>query len=245
MSKRQASQYRQIWSSYHGPIPKDTDGRSYEIHHIDGNHENNDITNLIALSIHEHYEIHYWQEDRDACAAIAMRGILSPEEFSELARQRELEKIANGTHHYLDPEYRVRMSVQTTEKNLERVIAGTNPFAGQPGSELSRRVQKQRIENETHHFAGESGTKHSTSLNLRLLAEGRHSSQMPHVSAAIRQYQENLVKTGKHQFKEMIKNGTHPSHQSWTCEHCDTSGKGRSNYARWHGDKCKMFVQKP
>jgi hypothetical protein len=82
-------------------------------------------------------------------------------------------------------------------------------------------------------------------LNLRLLAEGRHPSQMPHVAEAARQFQKELVKLGQHHFIEMVQNGTHPSHQSWTCEHCNVSGKGRSNYARWHGDKCKMFVQKP
>ena len=38
--------YRKIYEQHYGPIPKDTDGRSYEIHHIDGNHNNNDINNL-------------------------------------------------------------------------------------------------------------------------------------------------------------------------------------------------------
>ena len=40
------NKYRKIWESYYGPIPKDENGISYEIHHIDGNRDNNDINNL-------------------------------------------------------------------------------------------------------------------------------------------------------------------------------------------------------
>lgn len=38
--------YRKIYENHFGPIPKDKDGRSYEIHHIDGNRKNNEISNL-------------------------------------------------------------------------------------------------------------------------------------------------------------------------------------------------------
>jgi hypothetical protein len=31
------SNYRKIWENYYGLIPIDEKGRSYEIHHIDGN----------------------------------------------------------------------------------------------------------------------------------------------------------------------------------------------------------------
>jgi len=51
--------YRKIYEQYYGPIPRDEQGRSYEIHHIDGNHSNNDPTNLKCVSIQEHYDIHY------------------------------------------------------------------------------------------------------------------------------------------------------------------------------------------
>ena len=30
--------YRKIWVERHGPIPLDENGRTYEIHHIDGDH---------------------------------------------------------------------------------------------------------------------------------------------------------------------------------------------------------------
>ena len=59
--------YRAIYENHIGSIPRETNGRTYEIHHIDGNHNNNDISNLIALSLQEHYDIHFAQGDFDAC----------------------------------------------------------------------------------------------------------------------------------------------------------------------------------
>ena len=81
--------HRKLWESVYGQIPKDAEGRSYEIHHIDGNHKNNDITNLLCVSIKEHYAIHKAQGDIKACLIMSKRMRLSPEEKSRLA------KIAN------------------------------------------------------------------------------------------------------------------------------------------------------
>jgi N-acetylglutamate synthase/N-acetylornithine aminotransferase len=59
--------YRKIYENHHGPILKDEEGRTYEIHHIDGDHSNNDPVNLTALTLQEHYNIHYSQGDYYAC----------------------------------------------------------------------------------------------------------------------------------------------------------------------------------
>ena len=59
--------YRKIYENHYGPIPKEENGRSYEIHHLDGNHHNNDPKNLKAVRIQEHYDIHYSQGDWSAC----------------------------------------------------------------------------------------------------------------------------------------------------------------------------------
>jgi hypothetical protein len=53
--------YRKIWESIYGPIPKDVQGRTFDIHHIDGNRKNNSIENLVCLSIEDHYKIHLKQ----------------------------------------------------------------------------------------------------------------------------------------------------------------------------------------
>ena len=76
--------YRKIYEQHYGPIPKDDTGRTYEIHHKDGNRKNNDIENLQCVSIQEHYDIHYSQGDWAACQAISKRMNISPEENSKI-----------------------------------------------------------------------------------------------------------------------------------------------------------------
>lgn len=73
MSKGYKKNYRQIWIDHYGEIPIDEEGRTYDIHHKDGNKSNNDIKNLIALSIKDHFDIHFKQGDTEACKAISLR----------------------------------------------------------------------------------------------------------------------------------------------------------------------------
>ena len=89
--------YRKIYINHYGQIPKDEFGRSYDIHHIDGNRSNNDPKNLIALSIKEHFDLHYAQGDYPACRLIAVR-LLKPHEKSKgktLSKEHK-QKIANS-----------------------------------------------------------------------------------------------------------------------------------------------------
>jgi len=65
--------YRQIWIKHNGPIPYDSDGRRYEIHHINGDHSDNRIENLTCISIMEHLFIHAKQGDKGAVSAILKR----------------------------------------------------------------------------------------------------------------------------------------------------------------------------
>ena len=76
--------YRKIWEKANGPIPLDELGKTYEIHHIDGNRQNNSIDNLICLSIQEHYDLHYKQKDWKACYQIRRRLNLSIEALNDL-----------------------------------------------------------------------------------------------------------------------------------------------------------------
>jgi hypothetical protein len=138
------NKYRKIYENHIGSIPKEANGRTYEIHHIDGNHSNNDPSNLQAVTIQEHYDIHYTQGDFGACALIGDKMKLSPDEISnmlrlhsqqmiankthpfiggEIQRKRARERVKNGTHHFLD-------SMWHTTQNLKRVKDGTHPFIG-------------------------------------------------------------------------------------------------------------------
>jgi len=65
--------HRKIYEAFHGvKIPKFMD-----IHHIDGDHSNNDISNLKLVSIQEHYDIHYSQGDWGAAYMVSLRLKLS------------------------------------------------------------------------------------------------------------------------------------------------------------------------
>jgi hypothetical protein len=80
------SKHRKIWEEYYGSIPKDHEGRTYEIHHIDGNRNNNDITNLKCVSIREHFNIHQMQEEFGACAMIMKRMDIPTEKISNIQK---------------------------------------------------------------------------------------------------------------------------------------------------------------
>lgn len=100
--------YRTLWEKHHGKIPKDENGRSFEIHHVNGDHSDDRIENLQCLSIKDHYSIHEAQGDILACCAISRRMALPPSfsdeqklTLSEEARIAALERVKNGTHNFL------------------------------------------------------------------------------------------------------------------------------------------------
>ena len=99
------NKYRKIYEQHYGPIPKEENDRSYEIHHIDGNHSNNNPENLIAVTAKKHYEIHYAQGDYFACFRLAPRIGATQEEIKKFAQAGGLaagpsqkKRVENGTH---------------------------------------------------------------------------------------------------------------------------------------------------
>ena len=194
--------YRKIFEQNFGPIPKELNGRTYEIHHIDGNHENNEPSNLKAVTIQEHYDIHQSQGDYSACLLISKRLKLSPEEISTIARENAKKQLENGTHPFLNPEVGTRS-----------IVNGTHNFFG---GEIQRKSNRRRVENGTHHLLREN--------SLRI------QNKTHHFFGGEVQRNNNIMR---------LANGTHPSQIEWTCEHCGKSGKGKSNYTRYHGDVCK------
>lgn len=164
------SNCRKLWIKHNGPIPKDWEGRTYEIHHVDGNRKNDVIENFRCVSIREHYDIHWFQGDWGACALLATKLKMSVVEISSLRSIAAREKVENGTHHWLGGENSKKRVKNGTHNFLtlskERSINGTHNFQGpktnekriQDGkhnfldSESQSRNAKKRIENGTHHF---------------------------------------------------------------------------------------------
>jgi len=194
--------YRKIYEQNFGPIPKEPNGRTYEIHHIDGNHDNNDPINLKAVTIQEHYDIHYSQQDWGACLLIGKRLNLSPEEISSISSRNAKKQIENGTHPFLNPEV-----------GRKSIINGTHNFFG--GSIQSKSNQR-RLANGSHHLLRENSPQIQNKTH--------------HFFGGDVQRNNNFTR---------LANGTHPSQTVWKCEHCGKTGRGKTNYNRYHGDSCK------
>jgi hypothetical protein len=134
--------HRKIWIEHHGPIPKDRNGRSYEIHHINGDHSDNRIENMICVSIEDHFKIHEAQDDIMACCAI-------------LRRMKEWKEWT--------PEQQAQLSEQAKSAAEKRVVNGTHNFLG---GKIQKEHQQRRKEEGTHNFVGKSNP------NYKVLPDG-------------------------------------------------------------------------
>lgn len=219
--------YRKIYEEHYGPIPLDERGRRYDIHHIDGDHSNNDPTNLKAVTLDEHYGLHYQIGDWGACQAIMMRIDRTSSELSDLAKKSNQERVKNGTHHFLG-----------SELNNSRVAAGIHPFLG---GEMAGATSRRRVKENTHNFIGGEIQRRS---QLEMVAAGTHQFLDGSISKKTSQ---ERVKNGTHHFlggnvnQTRLANGTHQSQIKWKCEHCSKEGKGTTNYKRYHNDNCKSL----
>jgi hypothetical protein len=131
--------HQRIYKKHYGKIPKDEFGRSYEIHHIDGDHSNNKPENLKAITIQEHYDIHYAQCDLMACHRISIRMNKDSKEISDLSKKYQNERVKNGLHNFVsnNPVYKqiengthAFLGGEWTKKNNERMLSeGIHPFS--------------------------------------------------------------------------------------------------------------------
>jgi hypothetical protein len=239
--------YRKIYEQHHGPIPKDNKGISFDVHHIDGNRNNNAISNLIALSMEDHLYIHYLQGDWYACTMIASKMQLSQSEISAFASAAAKERIARGDHPFLDPEMHKRRvdktkqdgtnpfysSAKHREWALQRSAQGTHNWQG---GEQSRANNAKMLADGSHPFSGDKNPVH------KQLVLGTHSSNNPEKQRAD---QVKRVQEGSHHLvggsiqRKLIEEGRHPTQIRKPCVHC---GKMMPLPAlsRFHNNNCKM-----
>lgn len=154
--------YRRIYEKHFGPIPIDNEGRTYDIHHIDGNRKNNHPPNLIAVTIQQHYDIHYSQGDFAACHRIAAKMKMSPADISRIASEASRKSVEDGTHNFLGGE-------MTRKNNQQRLADGTHNLLG--GAQ-----QRKRVQDGTHHFLDRDAAK---KRQLKLIANGSHHFLSP------------------------------------------------------------------
>lgn len=216
--------YRKIYEEHYGPIPTDQYGNTYHIHHINGDCTDNQIENLIALSVENHYKLHLEQGDYGAAAILANElGINS----SELRRQAVAKQLAEGRH----SSQRAESIAKHKETKRKRFESGDNPYA-------TPKFKQQQSERRT-------------ALNLALAAQNMHPSQSAdfkkNMSKRIKAAAEagslySQSPEGKQDLKkrtsEMVANGTHASQRVYNCPYCGKIGKGNP-MLRYHMDACK------
>jgi hypothetical protein len=134
--------YRKIYRDHYGQISKDENGRTYDVHHIDGNYNNNDPLNLIAVSVRDHYNIHKSQNDWAACQAISLTIDITLEERSELSRNTQLKLVSENKHHF--------SGGQVVNQQIKD---GKNALIG---GDVQSMTNKNRVDNGTHQFLKEN-----------------------------------------------------------------------------------------
>ena len=91
-----------------------------EIHHIDGNHQNNDPSNLLAVTIQEHLDIHYKQKNWGAVQAILLRMDYNNKDISDAASKAQIDRLMKGTHNFqkMSKEKRTDISKKTLKERI-------------------------------------------------------------------------------------------------------------------------------
>ena len=231
--------YRKIYESHFGPIPKDIHGRTFDIHHKDGNRKNNSIDNLEALCIEDHYKRHYDQGDYSACLRISQRMKLGSLEQSQLAQKAQQLRVKNGTHHLLKQNRSVE-SIKKMQHQIQKLVEnGLHHWTTPEHSKRTQQIQSQKVANGTHHLLGGE-------INRRRVANGTHpflggemqrAAQLKRVADG--SASAHMIKINK----ERMENGTHQNLQIHTCPHCEKSGTGPS-FKLAHFDNCVTIVGK-
>ena len=197
------SNYRKIWEDANGPIPYDNSGRKMEIHHKDGDRNNNELSNLELLTITEHYNIHYEQNDWAACQSIINRMNVSPEEKRKSCSELVKKRFADGTHHFINPEFIKQDSIRKSIRNK----GSGNPMYGK---EVTSETRLQR--SKSH--------KKLVAQGIHPLQSSEHKDRMKkraikELQAGVHAFQqiENIQKA-KDVHQQMLVDKTHPFNNS-------------------------------
>ena len=118
------TKYQELWIEHYGEIPREPNGKLYEIHHINGDHDDNRIENLMALTKSEHAKLHAAEKLADG-THIMLGGEIQRRRVAngthnmlggEIARELGRKRMADGTHHFLNSEHQKKASARAARK---------------------------------------------------------------------------------------------------------------------------------
>ena len=237
------TKYRKIYENHIGPIPREGNGRSYEIHHLDKNRANNSIGNLMALTIQEHYDIHFTQGDWGACLLIGRKMKYSQDILTELNKKHNNERVENGTHH-------LQSGKIQSDSSRKRSDAGTLGFQNPEnlGKACAARdlVIRERVTAGTWNL--QDNDFHLKAVKHQL-STGTHCSQIMKTCVHCGKTVDSANFSRSHGDKCFTLTGItkttakHPPRKMITCQVCqrtvDTSNFKRHN----HGPQCIRTIE--
>lgn len=129
--------YRKIWENFHNiKIPP-----NHDIHHIDGNRNNNSIENLMLVSLKEHLEIHKNQGDWGAVHAIQIR-MNNSDVVKNAASLHQKTLLKEGRHNFQKDKTKNNRKKQCNKMMKARIDSGLGAFIIQDRTENSRKAGK-------------------------------------------------------------------------------------------------------
>jgi hypothetical protein len=167
--------YRRIWTNEVGPIPVDENGQSYEIHHINGNRSDNELSNLICVSIREHFDIHLEQGDAGACSSILQRMVASPEEYKE---KLKLYSLKGDKHPMWGKTHTEEAKRKIGEASSKRNKGKGNPRYGKSHTDETRKKMSENRKGK--------GTGPKTAETRKKMSENTPEYTCPHCGKSAR-----------------------------------------------------------
>jgi len=154
--------YRRVWKKHYGVIPKDDKGRSYDVHHLDGDRGNNSIENLECVSIQEHYNIHYKQGDWAAAHLIAERlgKKFTGWKHSPQARKK-FKEAREGKHHSEETKKKIGDANRGKPKSQDHVEKNRK-------GHLGLKQTKQTVDKRKETIKNRGGYRHSEEIKLKM-----------------------------------------------------------------------------
>lgn len=208
--------YRKIWEEHNQQtIPK-----GYHIHHIDGNHDNNDPLNLECLSAKDHWEKHYEQGDIVAINGKFIQGASDAGKKGGSVKGYKISKEGctniglASKKSYENPDRKtLRGRVLSDEriKNITLAVQGeNNPMFGKKHSDKSKelmRINRGDVNGENNPMFGKTQSE-QTKQKISDKAKGRKSKMKGRVNETTRSRKYKWYNDGITSF--FIPEGTQP-----------------------------------